>query len=99
MSRRRATPPEPEPSRSTRVELTRGDRQVIVESGDPLATVRAAAEELWKGLDTGQQSSSVPLGFTAADLTSEPMQAILMPPEISLPQRLIIPEQEKPDDR
>ncbi len=95
---RRGAPSPPPPSIPTRVELTRGDRQVIVESGDSLPTVRAAAEELWKGLDTNQPSST-PLGFSAADLTSEPVQSALMPPEINLPQRLIIPGQETPDDR
>ncbi len=69
----------------TRVEITAGGHQVVVESCDPLATVKKVALDLWKATDSAAVTRSVgPVGFQAEHAERSP----LMPPELELPHRI-----------
>lgn len=86
MTRRQAPPPEPIPAR---VELVSGTRQVIVESGNPLDVVLAAAERMWPLTDTGAAGAFEPIGFSSmAGAASEPVGWPLMGAEMEVPYRM-----------
>lgn len=96
MSRRRTL--EPATPATTRVEITLGAHQVVVEAGETLPLTIAAALKLFR--DTAADGlSNEPLGFTAPAIVSDPMpEQLLTAPEVPLPYHLI-PQQETPDDR
>lgn len=74
-----------EPTTPTRVEISAGGHQIVVESSDPLATVKKAALDLWKATDSAAVTRSVgPVGFQAEHAERSP----LMPPELDMPHRI-----------
>jgi hypothetical protein len=94
VSRRKT--PEPTPV-SSRVEILLGTHQVVVEAAETLADTVGAALKLWR--DTADAAAAgEALGFTAPAIISDPIEQLLMGPEVSLPYQLIS-AQETPDDR
>lgn len=74
-----ATPP------PTRVEITAGSHQVIVEAADPLDTVAGKALALWQATGrTDDTREGEAVGFTAELAGPHP----LMAPEVQLPKRI-----------
>lgn len=85
---RETAAPAAEPSPSpppTRVEITAGGHQVVVEAVAPLNTVAKKALELWRDTDSPAVARAADtVGFTA----SEPTWSPLLPPEVDLPHRV-----------
>ncbi len=82
MTRRTALATDQAPAR---VEITAGGHQIVVESCDPLATVKKTALDLWKATDSAAVTRAVgAVGFQAEHAERSP----LMPPELDLPHRI-----------